>query len=191
MEKVVIKVSKEKRALWKERAEERKTKEQFSAKTIVTVRPNGRPRIQKCFKNSPSMTEQHTGHTTDINYLVKKYTPDELAAYIAARNQYRQEVKGHDFSIEPSLQEGKNAILVMKEEWAKLPSKIKKEFNNDMVAFLKFLDNPSNKDKMIELGILKEKQIDKLTGDELLKKKAANKAEAERSDKENADKAKE
>lgn len=68
---------------------------------VRTTRPDGSIREQQDFEFCPSMAEQHTAHLTDINYLIEKYKPDELAAYLAARTQYRQEIVGHDFSQEP------------------------------------------------------------------------------------------
>ena len=88
---------------------------------IRTIRPDGSLRIQQDFSNCPTMAEQHTAHLTNINYLMEKYRPDELAAYIAARNQYRQEIKGHDFSSEPSMQDAKNIIYESKQAFLDLP----------------------------------------------------------------------
>lgn len=130
-------------------------------KIHTSTRKNGTLRIALDYSNCPSLAEQHTAHLTNINYLMAKYQPDELAAYIAARNQYRQEILGHDFSQEPSLQEAKNSVLHLKTAFEKLPEDIKNQFKNH-VEFLKFIDNPSNQEKMIKMGLLKQKQIDEL-----------------------------
>lgn len=127
----------------------------------VTKRPNGTFRIQQDFSHCPSMAEQHTAHLTDINYLMKKYKPDELAAYISARNQYRAEILGHDFSQEPNLQEAKNVVYRSRQEFEALPEDVKTRFQNHL-EFLKFIDNPANVDKMLELGILTRKQVDSI-----------------------------
>lgn len=126
---------------------------------IRTIRPDGSLRIQQDFSNCPTMAEQHTAHLTNINYLMEKYRPDELAAYIAARNQYRQEIKGHDFSSEPSMQDAKNIIYESKQAFLDLPSDVRNHFQSHL-EFLKFIDNPKNTEKMIRLGILTPRQID-------------------------------
>lgn len=126
-----------------------------------TRRPDGSLRIQQDFSNCPTLTEQHTAHLTDINYLIEKHKPDELAAYIAARNQYRQEIVGHDFSVEPNLQEAKNIVYRSQQEFESLPEKVKSSFKNH-VEFLKFIDNPANAEKMIELGILTKRKVEAL-----------------------------
>lgn len=126
-----------------------------------TRRKDGSLRIQQDFSNCPTLAEQHTAHLTDINYLIEKYKPDELAAYIAARSQYRQEILGHDFSKDHDLQSAKNIVYRSKQEFEALPDDIKYSFKNH-VEFLKFIDNPANAEKMIKLGILKKKQIENL-----------------------------
>lgn len=126
---------------------------------VETIRKNGSRRIQQDFEFCPTMAEQHTANLTNINYLIEKYKPDELAAYIAARNQNRLEIVGHDFSLEPSLQESKNIILKSRQEFETLPDEVKGHFKSHL-EFLKFIDNPANAEKMIKLGILTKKQID-------------------------------
>jgi len=126
--------------------------------TVVTQRRDGTRRIQHFFDNCPTLTEQHTAHLSDLNYLMDKYQPDELANYIAARNQYRQEILNHDFSAEPSLQDSMNVVYKSKQNFENLSPDIKKNFRNH-VEFLKFIDNPDNKQKMISMGILKPDEI--------------------------------
>lgn len=126
-----------------------------------TIRPDGSRRIQQDFEFCPTMAEQHTGHLTNINYLIERYKPDELQAYINARNQYRQEIIGHDFSREPDLQSSKNIIYRSKKEFDALPDDVKVNFKNHL-EFLKFIDNPANAERMLKLGILTPRQIEKL-----------------------------
>lgn len=124
-------------------------------KVIVkeTKRSNGTIRIQQDFSNCPTMAEQHTAHLTDINYLMERYKPDELAAYISARNQHRQEIVGHNFASEPSLQDARNIVYLSKSAFEELPDPIKNHFGSHL-AFLKFADIPSNAQKLIDQGII-------------------------------------
>jgi len=124
-------------------------------------RPDGSLRIQQDFSNCPTLAEQHTAHLTNINYLIETFKPDELAAYIAARSQYRREILGHDFSSEPSLQDAKNVVYRSKQEFNALPDDIKFQFKNHL-EFLKFIDNPANADKMLKLGIITPRQLTNL-----------------------------
>jgi len=123
-----------------------------------TLRPNGTIRLQQDFSNCPTMAEQHTAHLTDINYLIQRYKPDELAAYIAAKSKNKQEIIGHDFSKEPDLMGAKNIIYKSQKQFEELDPKIKHSFKNH-IEFLKFIDNPANAEKMVKLGLLTKKQV--------------------------------
>lgn len=125
-------------------------------------RPDGSLFIGQDFSNCPSMAEQHSAHVTDINYLMERYQPDELSAYITARNQHRQEIVGHDFSTEPNLQEAKNLVYQLTQAYKELPDDLRRHFKNH-VEFLKHIDNPSNQQKLIKLGLITQEQIDRLT----------------------------
>lgn len=140
----------------------------------TTKRPDGTLRIQQDFSFCPTMTEQHTAHLSDLNYLIEKYKPDELAAYIAAKNQHRQEILGHDFSKEPSLQDAKNEIYKLRSAFDNLPEDFKRNFKNH-VEFLKYIDNVDNQQKLVKAKILTEKEVSKLTSDSITtpKKEAA------------------
>lgn len=126
--------------------------------TLVTHRKNGSTRIQQDFQFCPTMAEQHTAHLSDINYLMKKFKPDELAAYITARGQHKQEIIGHDFSTEPSLQGAKNIVYNLKQSFEALDPEVKQNFKSH-VEFLKFIDNPANAEKMLKLGLMTKKEI--------------------------------
>lgn len=128
---------------------------------VETIRPDGSRRVQQDFSLCPTMAEQHTAHLTDINYLIKKYKPDELASYLAARAEHRREIEGHDFSTEPNLQEGRNIIYQSKEAFKALPDEVKNHFSSHL-EFLKFIDNPQNVEKMVKLGIATLRQIEQV-----------------------------
>lgn len=129
--------------------------------TKTTKRSNGTLRVQHFYDYCPTMAEQHTAHLSDINYLIERHKPDELAAYIAARNTHRQEILNHDFSREPSLQDAKNIVYQSRKAFEELPEETRSQFKNH-VEFLKFIDNPANADKMIKLGLLTPRQVEKL-----------------------------
>jgi len=128
-----------------------------------SIRENGTRRIQQDFEFCPTMAEQHTAHLTDINYLIERYKPDELAAYMAARAQYRSEILGHDFAAELDLQEAKNVVYRSRQEFEKLPEEVRASFSNHL-EFLKFMDNPANAEKMVKLGLMKPQQVEAIKG---------------------------
>lgn len=138
-----------------------------------TRRENGSVRIQQDFTNCPTLAEQHTAHLSDLNYLIEKYQPDELQAYINARNQFRREIVGHDFTQELSLQEAGNLIHASKQEFENLPEEIKRNFRSHL-EFIKFIDNPENANRMLKMGLLTTDQLNALR---IEQKKAADAAE--------------
>lgn len=129
---------------------------------IETIRPNGRLRIQQDFQYCPTLAEQHSARETDLNYLFTKYKPDELAAYIAAKNAHKQEIIGHDFANEPTYQEARNITYNLKKSFEALPEDVRMHFKNH-IEFLKFIDNPQNQEKMLKLGLMTKKQIENNT----------------------------
>lgn len=130
-------------------------------KIISKQRSDGTVSHALDFSNCPTLTEQHTAHLSDINYLMEKYRPDELAAYLTARNQHRQEIIGHDFSVEPNLQDAKNLIYTLKSAFEELSPELRNQFRNH-VEFLKFVDNPANADKLVKMGLISKKSLEKL-----------------------------
>lgn len=125
---------------------------------VEKLRTNNTLRIQQDFEFCPTLAEQHTAHLSDLNYLIKTYKPDELAAYIAAKNSHKQEILGHDFSQEPSFQDAKNRVYNLKKSFENLDPEIRDQFKNH-VEFLKFIDNPANAEKMLKLGLMTKKEI--------------------------------
>lgn len=125
---------------------------------VITHGPRGRVRVQLDFSACPTMTEQHTSHLSDINYLMERYKPDELAAYIAAKASGRSPILGHDFSQEPDFQGARNITYRLQQSFEALPEEVRMHFRNHL-EFLKFIDNPANQAKMEQLGLMTKKEI--------------------------------
>lgn len=129
---------------------------------IESRRPNGTLRIQRNFDFCPSMAEQHSAQMTDLNFLIAKFKPDELAQYIAARSQGRSPIGEFvDLTNEPSLQDAKNVVYRARQAFLELPDEIKLQFRSP-VEFYKHLDNPANQEKLIKLGLMKRKEIEEI-----------------------------
>lgn len=122
------------------------------------VRENGTVAVEIDYQYCPSLTEQHTAHLTDINYLMETYQPDEVANYILARSQYRREIQNHDFSVEPSLQESMNIAYKLSQDFEQLPDIVKHRFRTPL-DYIKFIDNPKNAELMLAMGLLTPQQI--------------------------------
>lgn len=139
--------------------------ELFGRKIIrETRRPDGSLDVSEDYTYCPSMAEQHTGHLTDINWLIERFKPDELAQYMAAKYGHKREIRGHDFSQEPDLAAAMSERYRLHSAFSELPDKVRGQFKN-VTEFLKFIDNPANADRMVELGLLKKKQIEDIIAD--------------------------
>ena len=57
------------------------------------------------------------------------------------------EVTGEDF------QEAMETVVRAEQAFRNLPSKIRKEFQNDPAQFLDFVHDPENQDRMVEMGL--------------------------------------
>lgn len=125
------------------------------------IREDGSRRVAFGYEFCPTLAEQHTAHLSNLNYLMEKYQPDELAAYIAARTQHRVEILGHDFSAEPTLQEAKNQVYKSKQAFEALPDHVKDQFKSH-IEFLKFIDNPANEETILKLGIVKKRELENI-----------------------------
>lgn len=124
--------------------------------TIVTFkREDGSVFWGQDFTGCISKTEPHHAKETDINYLVAKYKPDELAAYLIARNP--REPFFHDFSMEPGPQEARDLQYKIKSHFNKLPERLQ-QFFGTALEYLKFVDNPDNMSALKQLGLSKQNQ---------------------------------
>ena len=98
-------------------------------------------------------TEQSHKSEVDINNIVAKHGT-ELISKVAALQQFTyDDVTGNDF------QESMNAILKAKESFTLVPSKIRREFDNDPAIFMDFIHNPDNKDQLVQWGLMNPEQV--------------------------------
>lgn len=138
--------------------------EQLDEVIVVTgPRPDGSVRYSLDFTYCTSKTEPHHARDTDINYLVAKYKPDELASYLSARNADRTP-QFHDFSMEPDLQSSLNIRYLLNQKFLSLPEDIRRYFGSPL-EFLRFVDNPQNTEALIKLGLITKEQIQTFTND--------------------------
>lgn len=126
---------------------------------VFTERANGSIRVQQDFSTCPTMAEQHTAHLTDVNYLIERFKPDELAAYVAAKSQSKIPLPNHDWSKEPDSTGARNILYQLRQAYRDLPEDVRIHFK-DHVEYLKFIDNPANAEKMIKLGFMTRKQVE-------------------------------
>lgn len=125
---------------------------------VEKMEPGSRPgryEIQQCFKDVPSMTDQAGINENNLNHLMQKYKPDELALFLHAKNGHKKPLLDHDFSLEPDLQTAKNIAYAITEDFKNLPLNIQQMFGFKPTEFLAFADNPQNEKQLEAWGLKK------------------------------------
>lgn len=102
-----------------------------------------------------SLTEQSFKDQCDINNIVKQYERTGLMPH----TRPNQPVYG-DISDAPSFLEAQNIVVAGKEAFASLPAHVRDRFQNDPVRFLAFMDDDSNYDEAVKLGLMKPRSVD-------------------------------
>lgn len=95
------------------------------------------------------MTKQSFKDETDINNIMAKYKNTGLIDHIS-------DFKGSygDFTNVQEYQLSLNQVLAAQESFEQLPSGIRARFNNSPSALMSFLENPTNLDEAVELGLV-------------------------------------
>lgn len=131
----------------------------FTGEIVDKIPEGSKPgeyRVQQDYSDVPSHTDQTQIDENNITKLMEKYKPDELAAYLSAKNANRQLIQDHDFSQEPDLMGAMNAAYQIQSEFDKLPEVIKLLFKGKPAEFLKFCENPKNRPQLEAWGIAKK-----------------------------------
>jgi len=110
------------------------------------IRANTKKVVFKC--SGESRTKASFAAECDINNIMRKYVKNGvLPEMIKANPAYG------DYSGVEDFQSSLNTVIKAKEQFAALPSNVRKEFSNNPAQFLEYVANPANKEKMYELGM--------------------------------------
>lgn len=102
----------------------------------------------------PTRTEQHHKDQVEINNILAKY---ERTGVIDHRNKYEgqyNDLAAYDY------QENMFKIAAANTMFEELPSGLRARFNNQPAQFLEFVQNPRNREEMIELGLATRREFD-------------------------------
>ena len=111
-------------------------------------RTNNTKRFQLKFDQNDGRTQQHQKDECDINLIIKRHSPDQLAM-IASQNEGNY---GDATSID--YHAAQNIITNANTMFEELPSDIRNKFDNDPASFLDFTSNEANYAEMREMGIM-------------------------------------
>lgn len=109
----------------------------------------------------PSMTKQSFVDSTDINLIMKQFTPRQQALLMS---QAAQGGMYTDLPDDLDYQEAQNTRIRAEQAFATLPSKVRTRFENDPAQFLEFMADPQNADEMVSLGLATKRATDAPNG---------------------------
>lgn len=98
----------------------------------------------------PSLTKQSMSAECDINTIMKRYEKTGIVNHVSI---YKGDYG--DFISEGDYHSHLNLVIAADAAFQTLPAKIRRQFDNDPSKFLEFVDDDSNTDQMIEMGLVK------------------------------------
>lgn len=137
------------------------TEKPYGKKTIYLKKPDGKLKVLIDSTDCISLTDTTGAEDADINKLVAKYSPNELAHMLATRAASKQLITGRDLTVEPGRQETMNEVYRLQSLFNDLPKEIHNNFK-DVNQFLKFTDDPKNVEQLIRLGLATKKEIQQI-----------------------------
>lgn len=104
--------------------------------------------------DSPSMAKQSFKNECDINNIVKRYHTTGMISHISRSKPFYG-----DFIDSLEYRTALDKIREADALFDALPATIRAEFKNDPSSFLEFCQNPENKEKMLQMGLLQKSDI--------------------------------
>lgn len=102
----------------------------------------------------PSLAQQHFKDECDINNILRQFNVTGLLPESPLSPRYG------DFTGVVDYQSALNAVIAAEDGFMALPAEIRARFENDPENLINFLDNESNKDEAIKLGLIDPKLIE-------------------------------
>lgn len=120
-------------------------------KSVLTL-DERRKRGALFFDDDPGLTEQSHKNSCDINYIMATYDKTGMVpVYTGKVPRY------DDFSSARDYQSALNLVIEAEEAFSQLSANIRSEFNNDPAMFLAAFEDPAQRAKLIELGVLTDR----------------------------------
>lgn len=125
------------------------------AKREIFTRYGKRPVDKGVGNFGKSIAVQSEKENCDINRIMAKYLKTGTLPANVATARYG------DFSEAGDYQAAQDILLVAREQFAALPSKVRDRFRNDPRLFLEFVHNKDNFDEALSLGLLSAEAVAK------------------------------
>ena len=100
----------------------------------------------------PTKTQQQFEEECNINNIVKRYKQTGIVTHLA------HELPAYgDFSEVPDYQTAFDIVVTAQDNFMRLPADLRKRFDNDPAQMLEFLQDESNYEEAVKLGLLARK----------------------------------
>lgn len=103
-------------------------------------------------------TEQHHKDTCDVNKIITKYDKTGLIIHANTMEARYGDMTGMDYK------EAMDKVMEIRNDFNLMPSAIRKRFNNNPEEYLRFMENPSNREEAIKLGLVLPSTPENLDG---------------------------
>ena len=111
-------------------------------------RTNGTKRFQIKFDQNDGRTQQHQKDECDINLIIQRHTPEQIALMATQNEGHYGDATSVDYHAAQNIIANANTMF------NELPSDIRNQFDNDPAAFLDFTSNEENYAEMRKMGIM-------------------------------------
>ncbi len=112
-----------------------------------TVRSQYSPRVPVRLDTGPGLTQQHFKEEVDINRIVKKFMETGEIPLATKQAEF-------GFASSMTFTEAMQITAQAKEEFMKLPAKVRSHFKNDPALYLDAASDPEERHTFIDLGLL-------------------------------------
>lgn len=115
---------------------------------IVELYPNGRKRVRMDFSNDPGVTDPSFLQSCDLEHLISLHVQSGQSFTLP-------ESELVDFTQMPDYQTALNTVIKIDEYFSHLPVSVKQAYDNNPALLMAALDDPSQRDRLIQLGVFK------------------------------------
>lgn len=106
----------------------------------------------------PSLTKQEFADECDVNKIMERYNKTGVLPQSVDRSAFYFDADEMPWTF----QEMQNILIDARNAFAALPAVVRKEFDNDPVAFAEFANDPKNVDKLREWNMLSDEAVSRL-----------------------------
>lgn len=112
------------------------------------------PKVQT-FNSAPSLAQQQFKEEADINNIIASYNTTGLLTNPLVQSA-RQPMFGDFSNLPQDYMQVQNQLLQAQADFMDLPAKIRQRFNNNPAELISFLQDSSNFDEAVELGLMEK-----------------------------------